>query len=35
VLEIASGCEAETDRQLAWLTTPMKAVAPQALIVAP
>jgi hypothetical protein len=35
LLEIASDCEAETDRQLAWLTTRMKVAAPQALSVAP
>jgi hypothetical protein len=35
LLEIASASEAETDRQLTWLTTRMKVAAPQALIVAP
>jgi hypothetical protein len=35
LLELAQASEAETDRQLAWLTTRIKAAAPQALIVAP
>jgi hypothetical protein len=34
LLEIASTGQAETDRQLAWLTTRIKEAAPQALIVA-
>jgi hypothetical protein len=33
LLEIASTGQAETDRQLAWLTTRIKEAAPQALIV--
>jgi hypothetical protein len=35
LLEIAQRSQAETDRQLSWLDTRMKAAAPQALIVAP
>jgi hypothetical protein len=35
LLEIAQSSRAETDRQLTWLNTRMKAAAPQALIVAP
>jgi hypothetical protein len=35
LLEIASGAQTDTERQLAWLTTRIKAAAPQALIVAP
>ena len=35
LLEIAQHCNAETQRQLAWLTTRIKTAAPQALIVAP
>jgi hypothetical protein len=35
LLDIARSSQAETDRQLAWLDTRMKAAAPQALIVAP
>ena len=33
LVEVASGSSGETSRQLAWLTTRMKSVAPQALIV--
>jgi hypothetical protein len=35
LLQIATTCSAETDRQLTWLNTRMKQAAPQALIVAP
>jgi len=35
LLEVARSSRAETDRQLTWLDTRMKAAAPQALIVAP
>ena len=35
LLEIATSSDAETTRQLTWLTTRMKQAAPQALIVAP
>ena len=35
LLEIATSSNAETTRQLTWLTTRMKQAAPQALIVAP
>ncbi|WP_153504655.1 hypothetical protein [Cumulibacter manganitolerans] len=35
LLDIANSCNAETARQLQWLTTRMKQAAPQALIVAP
>ena len=35
LLEIANASNAETARQLTWLTTRMKQAAPQALIVAP
>jgi hypothetical protein len=35
LLEIATSSNAETVRQLTWLTTRMKQAAPQALIVAP
>jgi hypothetical protein len=35
LLEVAQASEADTDRQLTWLNTRMKAAAPQALIVAP
>ena len=35
LLEIAQHCNAETQRQLSWLTTRIKTAAPQALIVAP
>jgi hypothetical protein len=35
LLEIATGSQADTQRQLTWLTTRIKAAAPQALIVAP
>jgi hypothetical protein len=35
LLEIARSSSSETDRQLTWLNTRMKAAAPQALIVAP
>jgi len=35
LLEVAQHCNAETERQIAWLTTKMKIAAPQALIVAP
>jgi hypothetical protein len=35
LLEVAQSSRAETDRQLTWLNTRMKAAAPQALIVAP
>jgi hypothetical protein len=35
LLDIAQSSRAETDRQLTWLDTRMKAAAPQALIVAP
>jgi hypothetical protein len=35
LLEVATRSNAETARQLTWLNTRMKAVAPQALIVAP
>ena len=34
LLHVVSSCESETALQLAWLTTAMKAAAPQALIVA-
>lgn len=34
LLHVVSSCGSETARQLAWLTTSMKAAAPQALIVA-
>jgi hypothetical protein len=32
LLDIANHCSSETSRQLSWLTTTIKAVAPQALI---
>jgi hypothetical protein len=35
LLGIAEHCNAETSRQLSWLTTRMKVAAPQALIVTP
>ncbi len=35
LLELARACSSETSRQLAWLTTRMKAAAPQALLMAP
>lgn len=35
LLDIATSSDAETTRQLTWLTTRMKQAAPQALIVAP
>ncbi|MFD1829411.1 MULTISPECIES: hypothetical protein [Streptomyces] len=35
LLELAHTSQAETGRQLSWLTTRLKAAAPQALIVAP
>ncbi len=35
LLEIAQSSQSDTDRQLGWLNTRMKAAAPQALIVAP
>lgn len=35
LLDIAHTCEAETQRQLTWLTTRMKQAAPQVLIVTP
>ncbi|WP_028651762.1 hypothetical protein [Nocardioides halotolerans] len=35
LLEVAQSSQQETDRQLTWLNTRMKAAAPQALIVAP
>jgi hypothetical protein len=35
LLEVATSSNAETSRQLTWLTTRMKQAAPQALIVAP
>jgi hypothetical protein len=35
LLDVATSSQAETARQLSWLTTRMKAAAPQALIVAP
>jgi hypothetical protein len=35
LLEIANASQAETTRQLTWLTTRMKQAAPQALIIAP
>jgi hypothetical protein len=35
LLEVAEHCNAETQRQIAWLTTKMKIAAPQALIIAP
>ena len=35
LLEISEHCNAETQRQIAWLTTRIKVAAPQALIVAP
>ena len=35
LLEVATGSRDETSRQLRWLTTRIKAAAPQALIVAP
>jgi hypothetical protein len=35
LLDVATQCQAETQRQLTWLNTRMKAAAPQALIVAP
>ena len=35
LLEVARASRAETDRQLTWLETRIKAAAPQALIVAP
>lgn len=35
LLDVATTAAAETSRQLTWLTTRMKAAAPQALIVAP
>lgn len=35
LLEIANSSQAETTRQLTWLTTRMKQTAPQALIVSP
>jgi hypothetical protein len=34
LLEVARHCQQETERQLTWLTTRMKAAAPQALLVA-
>jgi len=34
LLDVVTGCEAETAIQLAWLTTRMKAAAPQALLLA-
>ncbi|MGY1454001.1 hypothetical protein [Streptomyces sp. SS8] len=34
LLELAHECEGETDRQLSWLNTRLKAAAPQALLVA-
>jgi hypothetical protein len=33
LLEVAQHCQSETERQLTWLTTRMKAAAPQALLV--
>ena len=35
LLDIAQSSNADTSRQIAWLTTRMKTAAPQALIVAP
>jgi hypothetical protein len=35
LLEVATSANAETSRQLTWLTTRMKVAAPQALIVDP
>ena len=35
LVQVATDSSGETSRQLAWLTTRMKSVAPQALIVAP
>jgi hypothetical protein len=35
LLEVANSCNAETGRQISWLTTRLKAAAPQALIVSP
>lgn len=35
LLEVAASSSADTARQLAWLTTRMKAAAPQALLIAP
>jgi hypothetical protein len=35
LLEVAQHCDAETTRQISWLSTRLKAAAPQALIVAP
>jgi hypothetical protein len=34
LLAVAQSCDAETDRQLTWLTTHIKQAAPQALLVA-
>ncbi|HEY3004807.1 MAG TPA: hypothetical protein VGJ44_20840 [Kribbellaceae bacterium] len=34
LLDVVSGCEQETKRQLGWLTTRIKQTAPQALVVA-
>lgn len=35
LLGVATSCNAETSRQLTWLTTRMKSAAPQALVVDP
>jgi hypothetical protein len=34
LMEVAQSCNAETSRQLTWLTTHLKTAAPQALLVA-
>ena len=34
LMEVAESCNAETSRQLTWLTTHLKVAAPQALLVA-